>query len=667
MDNFSPTIPKIDLRENAEENSILNPDAETVLTVLTEVPPVSKKKFNPKILWAVVGAFLFIIVYFAATGFTIYQKGNKLASSVKKLQEEAGTQDLKIINAGVDRVRTDLGKLKSSYSLISWAGFVPYFGGYINDGKHAINASGFALDTAKTVIVAVEPYSDLLGLKGTASTETPESGEKTAQERIDFLVKTIPSLIPQIDKISGNAAKIQEEVSQINPDRYPEKYKGQEVQSKIRKAQNLVDEMATVIVNGKPMLENTPYLLGMDTPRNYLVLFQNDKELRPTGGFMTGYSIMKVDKAKFSPTTSDDIYNLDARYKPSTPAPDPIVKYIKGPYVISKNLRFRDMNWSPDFSVSMADVTKAGREVGIDGIDGIIAVDTQLLVNLLDVIGPIGVPGFGNFSNNIEPKCNCPGVIYELESYADVEGPIIWDPLTGKIILKPKNSDNRKKIIGPLMNSVMANAMGQPKEKLAPLFEAGLTSLMEKHVLLYMMDEKVQLAVSDFGVGGTIDGYQGDYLHINDANLGGRKSNLYTTQEVMQDIVVKKDGSVEKTVTIIYKNPQKYDGWLNSVLPNWVRIYVPKGSELLGAEGLEAKESPYEDLGKTVFAGYFQLRPEGVAKVTFKYKLPMKMGKVYKLLIQKQPGTDGPLYTINLGKHEEEFLLKTDKEIKIGI
>ena len=135
----------------------------------------------------------------------------------------------------------------------------------------------------------------------------------------------------------------------------------------------------------------------------------------------------------------------------------------------------------------------------------------------------------------------------------------------------------------------------------------------------------------------------------------------------MQDITVGRDGSVEKTVTITYKNPQKYDGWLNSVLPNWVRIYVPKGSELLGAEGLEKKENPYEDLGKTVFAGYFQLRPEGVAKVTFKYKLPMKINKEYKLLIQKQPGTDGPLYTINLGKHEEEFLLKTDKEIKIGL
>ena len=35
------------------------------------------------------------------------------------------------------------------------------------------------------------------------------------------------------------------------------------------------------------------------------------------------------------------------------------------------------MNWSPDFAVSMADVYKAGQEVGIGGIDGIIAVDTS--------------------------------------------------------------------------------------------------------------------------------------------------------------------------------------------------------------------------------------------------------------------------------------------------
>jgi hypothetical protein len=199
------------------------------------------------------------------------------------------------------------------------------------------------------------------------------------------------------------------------------------------------------------------------------------------------------------------------------------------------------------------------------------------------------------------------------------------------------------------------------------LVQAVFKSLSEKHVLLYLMDAKVEAAVSAFGVGGIIRDYNGDYLHISDANLGGRKSNMYAYEEVQQDIEVAKDGSVTKTVTITYKNPQTQDGWLNSVLPTWVRIYVPKGSQLIASEGLEAKQDVYEDLGKTVYAGFFQLRPEGVSKVTFKYKLPFKVSGEYKLLIQKQPGTDGFLYTINLGKHTEEFYLKTDKEFKIGI
>jgi len=306
-------------------------------------------------------------------------------------------------------------------------------------------------------------------------------------------------------------------------------------------------------------------------------------------------------------------------------------------------------------------------KVGIGNIDGVIAVDTQVLVYLLDVLGQIGVPGFGNFSTKIEPRCNCPQVIYELESFADTEGPIVWDPAgTGKIIYAPPNYDNRKKIIGPLMNSILANALGQPKDKLPKLFEAGFKSLLEKHILFYLNDAKAQAGVEAFGIAGRIKDYDGDYLQINDANLGGRKSNLYVTQEVSQKIEISK-GELIKTLTITYKNPEKQDGWLNSVLPNWVRVYVPKGSKLVGSEGLEDKAQPYEDLNKTVFAGFFKLRPEGVSKISFTYKLPFKPGKSLKLLIQKQPGTNTPLYLIEFPKMNEEFFLKTDKEIPIRL
>ena len=367
--------------------------------------------------------------------------------------------------------------------------------------------------------------------------------------------------------------------------------------------------------------------------------------------------------------SSNDIYNLDSNYRPSIKAPDPIVDMLQGPYRLSPYLRLRDMNWSPDFEESMDLFLEEARDAGVGEIDGIIAVDTQAVVNLLDVIGPIGVPGYGNFSTETDPRCNCPQVVYELESFADVEGAIVWDQNDPtKIIFAPDNYENRKVIIGPMMNSILSNALGQSKEKIPALFEAGFDSLLEKHVLFYLVDDEEQLAAESFGIAGTIAETEGDYLHISDANLGGRKSNLYVNQQVEQDIDIDRDGNVTKTVTVTYTNTEKHDGWLNSVLPSWVRVYVPEGSELIDVQGLEESIDPYNELGKTVFAGQYSLRPEGVVKIIYTYKLPYKAeGETYDLLVQKQPGTDMPLHIITLGKQSEELFLRTDKEFSFKL
>ena len=117
----------------------------------------------------------------------------------------------------------------------------------------------------------------------------------------------------------------------------------------------------------------------------------------------------------------------------------------------------------------------------------------QVLVNILNATGPIQVPEFGEFSTQITPECDCPQVIYELESFADVEGPVVWsENEPGKIVFAPKNYDNRKKIVGPLMNSILSNAMGQSKDKIPALFNAIWDSVQEKYVLVYLFDEKAQ-------------------------------------------------------------------------------------------------------------------------------------------------------------------------------
>lgn len=633
---------------------------------VSDIPPASVKKPKKGLLitLAILGI---ILIYSVISGLIVYGKAMSFKKTVNGLMTAGKSQDLVKIKAELVKTKSSLKALKSSFVVISPFKLVPFFGSYVSDANHLVNAGLYGMDASDIVLTTIEPYADLLGLTG-GKDSVMGDGTKTAKDRIDFIVKSIPDLIPNIDKISGKTALIEKELTNINSDRYPVRIGKTEVRSKVKSGLEMFSEAAGFITNGKPLLEVAPYLLGIDSERTYLLLFQNDKELRPTGGFMTGYSIMKVNKGAFSPVSSSDIYNLDAKYKPTIVAPDPIIKYLKGPYALSNKLRLRDMNWSPDFAESMRLFTTEAESIGITGIDGIISVDTQVLVYLLDAIGKIGVPGFGNFSTEIDSRCNCPNVIYELEAFADVEGPVVWDPNgSGKIIYAPANYDNRKKIIGPLMNSVLANAMGQPKDKLPKLFEAGFKSLIEKHILFYIFDSKTQDAVSSFGIAGTIKSANGDYLHINDANLGGRKSNLYVTNEIFQEYSTSKDGYIEKTLTLTYKNPMKQDGWLNSVLPDWVRIYVPKGSTLISFDGVEDKATPYEEFGKTVFAGFFKLRPEGVSKLTIKYKLPIKAKGEVNLLIQKQPGLDSPLYTITSGKSEEEFFLKTDKEIKIRL
>ena len=174
-------------------------------------------------------------------------------------------------------------------------------------------------------------------------------------------------------------------------------------------------------------------------------------------------------------------------------------------------------------------------------------------------------------------------------------------------------------------------------------------------------------------MGGRIKTYDGDYLHVNDVNFAGAKSNMYVKEAVEQKIETAGDGTITKTVTINYKNPQPPDDCslergelcLNGELRNVLRLYVPKGSILLDSNGSEVKVTSYEELDKTVFEGFLRVRPMGSAQIQLKYQLPFKAqkGKEYKMLIQKQGGKGGEEYIVNYGSRTEKFTLETDREI----
>jgi len=236
---------------------------------------------------------------------------------------------------------------------------------------------------------------------------------------------------------------------------------------------------------------------------------------------------------------------------------------------------------------------------------------------------------------------------------------------------------SRKAVIGPLMHSILANAFNSPKSKMAELFNVGLTAVQEKHIIFYLFDEKAQKAVEAFNLAGRIREFEGDYQLLVDTNFAGAKSNLFISQKIEEKIEISQSGEVLKSINITYNNPFPPSDCglltgglcLNGLYRDWVRLYVPKGSELLEMTGSEVEANSYEESGKTVFEGFYgdkyPLRPQSTTKVSFKYKLPFKVqkGETYKLLIQKQAGVEKYDMIIDFNGQRQEFELRTDKEL----
>ncbi len=618
------------------------------------------KKFNIRLvlipLAVIIGLMLVFGVYGFFTAKSLMPSINALQETGSKLSTAFQGQDLATAKTEVTTLSAQLTELDAKYQKVGWTKIIPVVGNYTKDGQHALNAGKYLIGSLDQLIISVSPYADLLGFKTAEATPAGELPKAQGiEDRIVYMAQTLDLISPDLDKIGEGMAKAQEELDQIKDTRYPVKIAGKEVRSKITTIKTTVSESAQLLTQAKPLIKLLPDLLGNPNPKTYMILFQNDAELRPTGGFMTAYAFMKVTKGKIELLSSYDIYDLDARFNKNVPAPDAIKKYLNESY-----LNLRNSNMSPDFKVSMDLFTKYYNDIpNMIHPDGIIAMDTQLPVEILKVIGPIGVGGWGNFSAEIDPRCDCPQVVYALENIADRP--------TNKIVT------GRKAVLGPLMHSMMANAMGSPKHLWPKLLNVALESIQQKHLMFYFFDPVTQTVAEDFNAAGRIVPSEFDYLSVNDANLGGAKTDMFITREVSQEIEMS-NGVVTKTVSLSYNNPYKGSNCnleagqlcLNGTYRDFVRLLVPKGSQLISVVGSEVKETVVEDLDKTIFEAFFTMRPQSQSKIVFKYTLPALDLSTYRILIQKQPGTPAIKHTIIYNGHETVVELDADKELVLN-
>ncbi len=398
-------------------------------------------------------------------------------------------------------------------------------------------------------------------------------------------------------------------------------------------------------------------IFGFRGVRRYLFVFQNNQEMRATGGFIGSYGVLEMNDGKVKNLFIDGIYNPDGQLREKVVPPKPIQK-------ISAAWSTHDANWFPDFPTSAEKIAWFYEKTGGPTVDGVISVTPTVMQKLLGITGPIEMPEYdtvideNNFLENTQ---------YEVE--------IDYD----KALNKPK------KFLADLAPKVLENLfVDKDMGRLSKALKVFSNSLKEKHILIYSFNYNVEKVISEQGWSGEVLQTRKDYLMVVNTNINGYKTDGVVDESINHESEIQSDGTIVNTVKITrHHNGGDYEHeWWNKVNSDYMRVYVPKGSRLLSVEGhtrefnsppldydkLEFRRDPqveseeqsmeideetgtriYEEEGKTVFANWVYVSPQETVEVEYKYLLPFEIDlsvnedgmDSYSLLIQKQSGSVG--------------------------
>lgn len=135
-------------------------------------------------------------------------------------------------------------------------------------------------------------------------------------------------------------------------------------------------------------LQVMPTMLGAEGPRSYLLVFENNAEVRATGGLPGSVSLVTADDGRIELTrqvAGNAFGQVDEPVLPLTDAETDIWGRKLGTY-------FLDANFTPDFPRAAA-LWQARWEQEYEPVDGVLAVDPVTLGYLLGATGPVDVEG----------------------------------------------------------------------------------------------------------------------------------------------------------------------------------------------------------------------------------------------------------------------------------
>ncbi|MFA6300515.1 MAG: DUF4012 domain-containing protein, partial [Nocardioides sp.] len=150
----------------------------------------------------------------------------------------------------------------------------------------------------------------------------------------------------------------------------------------------LIAETRRALASADKALDVLPELVGAHGPRDYLLVFQNNAEIRATAGLPGSWALVHAEDGLLTMEEQDGGGFFPETAKPVLPL-TPGEAQVYGPQL---GTYFRDANFTPDFprAAALMDAQWARSFPGVP-LDGVISIDVRALSYLLQGVGPVEV------------------------------------------------------------------------------------------------------------------------------------------------------------------------------------------------------------------------------------------------------------------------------------
>jgi len=562
-------------------------------------------------------------------------------------------------------LRVDLDSLETEARPYLWMapylGWIPKYGGTISQAEQILSLAQNLAMAADEGLSAITP-----------TVETTLSNDKPL-EVMDLLLQ-LQSASPQLLNAQISLAQAQEARKKIDTARLIPKI-GNVIT-------NRIDPLFISISGAFPMedalimVRTAPNLLGGGKagPQTYLILIQNEDELRPTGGFLTAAGSAVVMDGKL---ISMNIESSDLIDDPNKPYPIPPWQFEE--FMNIEMLLFRDSNWFTNFPTTASWAEYFYSYSRASSADGIIAIDMHVIARLLEILGPVRV-------DNVAHPVTHENVLDYLRSAEETRPKGVTGTWDRKQYLD--------ELAQPLLERIL-NARGQTWTKLMPVL---IELLDEKHILLQIDNEEVAAFLERRNWDGSVRiPHRSDFLMTVDTNMGYNKSNAVMAMSFDYNVNLTDPENPTGFLLVHQTNrsqveipcepwstgrfllPPTLPGEIRDPIYNinechwgYLRIYTPKGTKLLRSNPLEipAKSTMLGELipartddlgneeipGAQVF-GMMVITPTRQSTTTeFEYALPAEVATkdnennswTYRLMAQKQPSMIAQPFTLTL-------------------